>query len=105
MTKTDPKTFEQLQQEASDHWKVATAGHASKMQTTQEQIASAPDVLNAPKIGSQWANELVICRCGGWVYTVSRYACINGQKYRTEVVCMKCQSRNTWDFGLNKWLS
>lgn len=100
-----PKTFDQLQQEAEDHWTQASSTHVSRMQTTQEQIASAPDVVNAPPLGSQWVNELVVCPCGGHVYTTLRYSCVNGIKHRTEVQCISCHHRATWDFGLSQWLS
>lgn len=104
MSTAPAKTYEQLQQEAADRWKDAANSHASRMRTTQEQIANSPDVLNAPLIGSQWANELVRCPCGGHVYTTMRYSCVNGIKHRTEVLCVTCRQRSTWDFGLNTWL-
>ncbi len=103
MTKT--KTYEELRQAAADSWTRNTSAHAARMQTMAEQIAQSPDVQEAPTLGSQWANELVVCACGGHVYTTIRYACINGKKHRTEVECIACHARNTWDFELNRWLA
>lgn len=99
------KTYDELKEAAAKQWAHNAEGHASRMQTLREQIANSPDVQNAPAIGSLYANDLIQCPCGGKLYNMLRYACVNGVKYRTEIKCTTCQTIRTWDFTSNSWLS
>ncbi len=103
VTTTTDKTYAELKQDAADRWQKNSAAHIAKMQTTQEQIANSPDVRDAPLLGSTWNNELVVCGCGSTLYTMRRWACINGLKHRTEVECLACHTVKTWDFQESRW--
>ena len=105
MTTTKEKTYAELKQEAAQRWQQNSAAHANRMQSTAAQIANSPDVRDAPPVGSTWNNDLVICACGSTLYTMRRWACLNGVKYRTEVQCLTCQAVKTWDFQESKWLN
>lgn len=101
-----PKSYDELQREAAQSWKRNVSAHASRMRSMEEQIAQSPDVVNAPMAGSIWDNDQVLCpACQTHTYEMRRWACVNGQKYRTEVRCVQCEAINTWDFELNTWLS
>lgn len=99
------KTYGELQQEAAQRWQQTSAAHANKMQSVREQIANSPDVRDAPPLGSTWNNDLVVCGCNSTLYTVRRWACINGVRHRTEVECLACHQVQTWDFQEARWLN
>lgn len=100
-----PKSFGELRAEAAAKWAEVSRLRAERLQKISDEIAMAPDVVNAPQIGSTWSHQDIQCpKCAGTAFVVNRYGCVNGVKDKCELKCSACEHTDTWSWPLGRFL-
>ena len=100
------KSYEELRQEAANKWRANGTARALKQSEIEQEIAASPDVVSAPSVGTLYSHPAIVCSvCGGSLFTVRRYGCVNGMRDKTTLSCQKCGTTMTWNWAEMSWLN
>lgn len=97
-------TYEEIRAERAKEWATAQSLAAKSLEKFHAEIASMPDVKNAPDSTRPWGHAGIECGCGSEGFRVTRWTTVNGVRHRAELVCLACQHVETWDWTEKKWL-
>ena len=98
-------TYDDLKREAEAHWREVQYTRAKRQSAIEQEIANAPDVRDAPPVGTLYSHPLLACECGGLAFIVRRYGCVNGVKDKAELTCQRCSTTRTFDWVSASWLN
>lgn len=99
-----PKTYAELQTEAAQHWGHVARIREEKFRVMQEALAQAPDVRMRPDPTQPWSHDGIVCPCGGTMFHVEKWICVNGMRHRWKGRCTSCPRTVTWDWKTSQFV-
>lgn len=99
------KSYDDLQQEAEAHWREVSTIRTRRQAELDAQFAAAPDVVNAPPIGTLYSHPAIACSCGCLAFTVIQYGCLNGIRDKAVFKCQRCGTTQCWNWTEMMWIN